>query len=181
MWWFLGAAALQAFSQIRAGQAQAQEIEFERREILGNAARARADARLSERIGEAESVELALEAEQRAGTLRVQQGASGGRTDVGTNFLIRIQLAAKEEFELFKAGLISRRRTERFIDEALSLTTQAGVLKARAKNVKTSGLLGAATTILGGIGTVSLLRGFGGGGTSSAITTPEGKATVLRF
>lgn len=179
MWWLLGAAALQAFSQIRAGQAQAQEIEFERREVLGNAARARADARLSERIGEAESVELALEAEQRAGTLRVQQGASGGRTDVGTNFLIRIQAAAQSEFELFKANLVSRRRTERFIDEALSLTRQAGVLKTRARNVKKAGLLGAATTILGGIGQAKTLRMFDR--TSQAITTPEGKATVLRF
>ena len=158
MWWLLGSMALQAFSQIRAGQAQAEEIGFQRQEILGNAARARADARLSERIGEAESVELALEAEQRAGTLRVQQGASGGRTDVGTNFLIRIQVAAKSEFELFKANLISRRRTERFIDDALSLTTQAGVLKSRAKNVEKAGLLGAATTILGGIGQAKTLR-----------------------
>jgi len=158
MWWLLGAMALQAFSQVRAGQAQAEEIGFQRQEILGNAARARADARLSERIGEAESVELALEAEQRAGTLRVRQGASGGRTDVGTNFLIRIQEAARSEFELFKTGLISRRRTERFIDEALSLTTQAGVLKSRAENVETAGLLGAATTILGGIGQAKTLR-----------------------
>lgn len=158
MWWLLGAMALQAFSQVRAGQAQAEEIGFQRQQVLGNAARARADARLSERIGEAESVELALEAEQEAGTLRVQQGASGGRTDVGTNFLIRIQAAAKSEFESFKASLISRRRTERFIDEALSLTTQAGVLKSRARNVEKAGLLGAATTILGGIGQAKTLR-----------------------
>ncbi len=152
MWFLLASTFMQAFSKIRAGQARAQELELERAELLGNAARARADARLSERIGEAEGVELALAAERKAGSLRVAQGASGGRTDVGTNFLIRIQSAAESEFEIFKANLASRRRTGRFLDEALGLTRQAGMLRLRAKSVKAASKLGAATTILGGFG-----------------------------
>jgi hypothetical protein len=158
MWWLIGSMALQAFSQIRAGEAQAEENEFQRQEVLGNAARARADAKLSAQIGEAEGVELAIEAAKREGALRVRQGASGTRTDVGTNFLLRMQLAAENEYGIWKANLASRRRTGRFLDEAMGLERQAGVLRIRGKNIKSASKLGAATTILGGLATAKTNR-----------------------
>lgn len=151
MWFLL---AVSAFGRIMAGAAKAREIEMQRQEMLGNAARAKADAELSARIGEAEGVELALEAEQRAGTLQVQQAASGGRTDVGTNFLIRIQGAAESEWEIFKANLISRRRTTMFIEEAAAFRRQAKILKLRGKAVRQAAILGSGTSMLGGATTM---------------------------
>jgi len=151
MWLFLGMMALQAFSSIKQGQAQAQQAKFAEREALANAAQAKADAAESERIGQLEAMETLAEQERIKGAARVSRAGGGGRTDTGTNWLLSIQDANLAEFEVWKTGYQARRRTDNYTTESLGYIRQAGQYKIAAKNAKTMGFLGAATGVLGGL------------------------------
>ncbi len=144
--------AVSAYSSYRQGQAQAQQARFQESEALANAAAAAADAKESERIATAEATEVALEAEKRKGAARVRRAAGGGRTDVGTNFALSLQDDAQAEWEIFKAGLTGRRRTERFTAESLGFIRQAKQYGIAATTASELGILGAGTSALGQLG-----------------------------
>ena len=151
MWVMLAMMAVQAFSSIKQGQAQAQQAKFAEREALANAAQAKADAAESERIGQLEALETLAEQERIKGAARVSRAGSGGRTDTGTNWLLTIQDANLAEFEVWKTGYQARRRTDNYTSESLGYIRQAGQYKIAAKNAKTMGYLGAASSVLGGL------------------------------
>jgi hypothetical protein len=160
MWFVLIASmVMQVAAQRQQAKAQAQEAEFQRQEALANAARAKADAELSERIAEAESVEAAMEAERLAGRRKVLQAAGGGRTDVGTNLLIRIQDADMAEWEQTKAALGARHRTGALRAESMGFTRQAFQYGVRKSNIRTASRYRQAGTIIGGLGQAYTLGG----------------------
>ena len=151
MWFILIASmVIQLAAQRQQAKAAAEEAEFQRQEALANAAQAEADAKLSAQTAEAESVEARMEGERIAGSRRVAQGASGGRTDVGTNFLIRIQDAARVEWEVWKTGLSGAQRTNVLASESSAFKREADQIGRRISNIRTSSQLSQANTILGG-------------------------------
>ena len=174
MWFQLAVLFIGAFAQHRASKAQAAEAEFQRRESLANAAQAAADEKLSQQIGEAEGVEALLAGEQESARARVSAAARGGRGDVGTNFILSLQNDAITEWEVFKANLGTRRRTERFGAESQSFIRQAFQLETKKANIKQAGRLGVATTILGGLGDMSSKGMF-----DRTTTTNAGGATAI--
>jgi hypothetical protein len=161
MWFMLAMMAVQAFAQHKAAKAQEAEAEFQRKEALANAEQAAADEKLSEQIAEAEGVEAVLAGEQAEARARVGMAARGGRLDVGTNFLLSLQNAAMTEWEVFKTNLGGRRRTERFGAESLAFLREASQLEVRKANIRQAGKLAVATTVLGGLGQASMMRGSG--------------------
>ena len=167
--------AVQAYSQKRAAEAQAAEAEFERKEALANSEQAAADERLSAQIAEAEGVETALAGEQAEAKAKVGMAARGGRLDVGTNFLLSLQNAAITEWEVFKANLSGRRRTDALGAESQAYLRQAFQLETRKANIKQAGRLKVATTVLGGLGQAYLMRGSSSSSfTGSAASTGSG-------
>lgn len=179
MWFVIGMIALQAFSQVRAGQAQAAQLKAKQRMTLYNAKIAEADAAAARRKTDFEQTRAALEAEQIAGRLRVRQGASGARTDVGSPLLIRAQQWAESELDNFLIGLEGRTRVSRFESEAALERVQADVYGQSARNARRAGYLGAGTTILGGLGSMYAGGVFSSGATASApasLTTARGPA-----
>ena len=178
MWFMVAALALQGFSRYRAGQAQAEQLRQQKQMSLYRAKIAEADAVAAQRKTDFEQTRSALEAEQVVGKMRVAQGASGARTDVGTPLLVRSEQWAELELDSFLIGLEGRTRVSRFKSEAGMERVQASVYGRAAKNAKLAGTLGAVTGILGGLGTMSAMGMFD---RSPVTMTPEGKATILRY
>ncbi len=178
MWFImLASMALQVVAQKKAADAASQEAEFQRQEALANQRQAEADARLSAQVAEAEGVEARLEGEALEASRLVAQGASGGRVDVGTNFLIRIQDAARTDWEVFKANLGSTQRTNRFAAEANSYLREAGQLSVKKRNIKSASRLGMASTVLGGLGKAYSLSGGGNSPNYSTTSSNAGGST----
>jgi len=176
--WFIMIASmvLQVAAQKKAAQAAAQEAEFQRREALANQKQAAADAKLSAQVAEAEGVEARLEGEALESSRKVAQAASGGRIDVGTNFLISVQDAARTDWEVFKANLGSTQRTNRFAAEANSYLREAGQLSVKKRNIRSAARLQMASTVVGGFGRAYSLSGSGSSPsyTGSAASTGSG-------
>ena len=184
---------LGGFSSYMSGQAKSEELGMNRQKALYDASLADFDAKMAEldaaaamRRTDFEQMQGLREGEAIAGSQLATMGASGGRVDVGTNFLIRMQQDEENELDNFLIGLEGRTEVTRFKTEAGTsrakasmLRTQASYYKKAGKSAKKAGLLGAASSILGGFGQMGAMGMFGGG--SKAITTPEGKATVLRY
>jgi hypothetical protein len=151
MWWLIGSMALQAFSSIQQGRAQAAD---ERQ----NEAIARHNALLAERDATAKEVSLQedsllglFEREQAIGSAKVQQGASGARTDVGAPFKVRAQMGSMLDFMRFRKARAGRAGIEDSRQEAASFRARAKQFGERAKNATKAGFLGAGSNILGGL------------------------------
>ena len=151
---------LQGLSAYRQGQYQASQYEAQRQQELYNARIAEADAAAAQRRTEFEQTRAAMEAEQIMGRMRVGMGASGARTDVGTNFLIRLQQSAESELDNYLIGLEGRTMVGKYKSEAAQRRAQAGMYGTMAKSAKRAGTLGAAATILGGFGTMGAMGMF---------------------
>lgn len=168
---------LSGLSQYKAGQAKAQEYQMERQQALYNAQMADMDARAAQQKVNFEQLRQLMESEQIMGTMRVQQAASGARTDVGTPLLIRAQQWAELELDNFLIGLEGRTQKTRYEQEAAFQRIQARYYSQAAKSAKKAGKLGAASTILGGFATMGAMGAFGGGG--GTVAAPD-SLTIAR-
>ena len=168
---------LSAYSKYRAGQARAQEIRMQRYQELYNARMAELDAIAMGRKTDFEQLRQLREAEEIMGSMRVRQAVSGARTDVGAPLLVRQSQWAELELENFLIGLKGRTQKSKYEMEATMHKIQAGYLRSVEKSAKRAGKLAAATTILGGFGTMGAMGAFSGGGGATApasLTTPRG-------
>ena len=160
---FLASSILKGFSQYQQGQYQAGQYKAKQRLTEYNARITEADAAAAQRKTDFEQTRAAMEAEQIMGSMRVAQGASGARTDVGTPILVRAQQWAELELENFLIGLEGRTQVSKYRSEAAIQRVQASVYGQAAKNAKTAGKLGMATTILGGFAQAGAMGMFDSG------------------
>jgi hypothetical protein len=160
MWFMLASMALQSYSSLRQGQAQAQQYEAQRQESLDNARLAKSEARAAKIRTDFNQLQHLRGSQAVMGRMKVAQGDSGGRTDVGTNFLIRLQQKAESELDNFLIGLEGRSEVAKARSEKEHHLRQAGIYRQGAINALTIGKLGAATAVLGGLGTMSMYGAF---------------------
>lgn len=159
---------LSGYSQYQQGQARANELQMQRYQSLYNARIAEADAAAAARKADFEQMQHLRESEAVMGSMRAVQGASGARTDVGTNFLIRLQQSAESELDNFLIGLEGRTEAGKYKSEAEMHKIQASYFGKAAKSARRAGKLGAVTAILGGFGTMGAMGMFGGGSTNTS-------------
>jgi hypothetical protein len=139
-------------------------------QALANAKIAEADAKAMEQKTDFEQMKQLREGEAVMGSLRVNMGASGGRTDVGTNFLIQMQQADESELDNFLIGLEGRTQVSKYRSEAAQQKIQAKYYAKAGKNARIGGLLGAGSAILGGAGMMSKMDMFSGGKTGAGLS-----------
>lgn len=148
----LAAAAigLQGAGQIAQSQAAAASSNYNAK-IAGNNAKI-ADQNSSYAGAEGETQAAQQEAKNKsiAGAIKVGQGASG--IDVNTGSAANVQ-ASQDEVGMLDALTIrsnAARKAYGYQTEAASDEAQAALDRSQAKNDKTSGIIGAAETVLGG-------------------------------
>ena len=177
MWFMLFASVLQAFAQKKAADYQAQEVDQQADDSMLRSQQARADKRASDIVGEAEGVETMMAGEAQQASERVRMGASGGRLDVGTNFLLGLQNKAWAEWDTFKKNYGSRARSDKFQAEANWHVRDAFRLRAKSQNIRTMGRTQMFGTIMGGLGKSYLLSGGGNSPNYSTTTSNAGGTT----
>lgn len=188
----LGGIGIQALSSYKQGQAQGEQYGAQRQQSLYEATladydarQAEADALVASRRTDFEQMQALREGEAIKGSQLVGMAASGGRIDVGTNFLLRLQQSEETELDNFLIGLEGRTEANRLTAEAEANKRKASMLRSQAgyygragKSARTAGKLGAASAILGGFGTMGAMGMFGGGRTAnlSTVTSNAGVA-----
>ena len=171
MWFLLAATAMQAFSSIQQGQAQAADERQNEAISRHNALLAERDARAKEVALQEDSLLGLFEREQAIGSARVRQGASGARTDVGAPFKERAQLGSMLDFMRFRKARDARAGIEDSKQEAASFRARAKQFGERAKNATKAGFLGAGSDILGGVASGVKQEYWGGGGSGGGSTS----------
>ena len=154
--------AISAASAMMQAKAAADLAAAQEQEALANAQSAESDAVAQEKKTDFEQMQSLREGEAAMGSLRVNMGASGGRTDVGTNFMVRMQQSQESELDNFLVGLEGRTRQSKLEAEADQYRKQAKYYKKAGSNARISGGLGVANAVLGG------LSKYGGTGTTGS-------------
>jgi len=152
---FAASIAVSAMSAMMQAKAAADKAAAQEQEALANAQSAESDAVAQEKKTDFEQMQSLREGEAAMGSLRVNMGASGGRTDVGTNFMVRMQQSQESELDNFLVGLEGRTQQSKFEAEADQYKTQAKYYKKAGSNARISGGLGVANAVLGGYSRMS--------------------------
>ena len=168
---------MQAFSSIKGGEAQAEDLEAKRAIDRHNALLAQIDAKALGVQGQEDDLLRLYEGEMAMGGMRNAQGAMGARTDVGAPFQARAQFGSMMEWQRMRESRKWRKGVEDLKQESASYSLQAKSYGSAARNAKTAGYLGAGSAILGGMQTGAKYGGWfspkasGSGGNFLSSTT----------
>jgi hypothetical protein len=148
-------AGVSAFGSLFGGQAQAGMYEYQAGLAKMNAQIAQQNARYALQTGEAKAMQSGLKAREQMGETLTRQAASGIDVNQGSGLAVRRseqQLATYDQAAIRSTAARQAYgyRAQGFMDEQQALLDQYA-----AKNAKTAGMIGAASSLLGGAGSVS--------------------------
>jgi hypothetical protein len=149
------AGGVSAFGSIMGGQAQAGMYEYQAGLAKMNAQIAQQNARYALQTGEAQAMRSGMKSREQMGETLTRQAASGIDVNQGTGVRVR---QSEQQLALYDQAAIRSTaarqaygyRAQGFMDEQQSILDQYA-----AKNAKTAGYIGAASSILGAAGSVS--------------------------
>jgi hypothetical protein len=144
MWAMFALAAVKGVSSIFAGRAQAEQYAGQAAVSEYNAQLAEADARAADRATDFAQTQQALESASIMGSLAVEQGVSGARTDVGAPFMVRRQVRSQLEADRALIGMQGRARAAGLRSEAAIQRVQKKLFRKASGRAIISGFLGAA-------------------------------------
>lgn len=171
---FIGVMFAQLAAGFLQGRARARELAGQETIAKFNARVADADAVAAQRKTDFDQMLQLRESERALGRLRVAQGASGARTDVGQPLANVVAQEAELELDRFLIGLEGRTQVSKFKTEAGLQRLQAKIFGKGAKTAILTGVLGGAAAAGG-----TLATGVGAGvfATGGPQTTSRGFAT----
>jgi hypothetical protein len=169
---------LQAGSKIYAGRVAEAQAKSQESMAEYNAAVAEQNAKMVEQKTTFDQLRQLKRGRTIMGTLRVRQGASGARMDVGAPLMAADEQAIELELENLLIGYEGAIAAARYRSQAEMFGMEADIAGERGKHAKRAGYIGAGTSLLTGFGAM-----YGAGmlgkttkstGTRSGKTTPSG-------
>lgn len=164
-----------------AGRARARELAGQETMARYRAQVAEMDAVAAARKTDFDQMLQLRESERVMGRLRVAQGTSGARTDVGGPLAVRASQWAELELDRFLVGLEGRTQVSKFKSEAHLEHMQAKIYGQGAKTAILTGILGAGASIGQGyaLGTAAGYWGQPSTTTATPATSPS-SATLAK-
>ena len=144
---------LQAFGQIRAGQAASAEGKSEQNIANYNAQVQEREAKAIEQRTAVEQRKQAEAAERRQSTLEAGLGASGTVTTAGSPLLLQAKQASEDELENLLIGDIGREKATAARTQAKLDVIGGKLARQRGKAKATGRFIGAGSTLLTGFAT----------------------------
>lgn len=159
------------FGSIMQGRQEKAMYNYQAQVAQNNAVIARQNAADAQAAGAAEEQRRRMQTAQQVGGLRAGAGASG--FDVGVGSFVD-EFAATEmagEMDALSIRNDYQRQANNFLRQSGQFTSDADMYKTAGKNAMTSGIIGAAGTVLGGLSTVDSSWFTSTGSTGDTITT----------
>lgn len=151
----VGGSILGAFGSEEAGQAQAAQYKYQQGVALVNAQIAQQNASYATATGEVEAQQSGMATRAQIGATQAQQGASGLDVNRGSTVDVRASEAdiGAENQAVTRSN--AARAAYGFEVQGVQATAQAAVYGMQATQALTAGDIGAASSLLGGAGSVS--------------------------
>ena len=145
----------QASGAMGAAKAQSMTNRFMSEQALFNAEVAKKNADYSRKQGEAEAMSYGLGASARMGQIKVAQAASGFDINTGSPVLIRQSQQLVSNIDMDRIRSNAAKTAYNYNVEAVQYENQAKLYKMASENASAAGKIGAASAIIGGIGSVA--------------------------
>jgi hypothetical protein len=172
----LASAGVGALGAIQQSRAQAAASKYNAGVATNNAAVAKQNAAWASQEGRAAAEAQSMKTRAEIGGIKANQGASG--VDVNSGSALDVRSSAAETGELNTLSIRSNaaRQAYGYQTEEANYQGQAALDRSQASSAKTAGIIGAGTTLLGGIGDASMrysdyLR------STSVVSGPPGSAS----
>tara|TARA_R110000868_G_scaffold84149_3_gene237377 strand:+ start:552 stop:1082 length:531 start_codon:yes stop_codon:yes gene_type:complete len=151
----IAGSALSAFGAVQSGQAQAAAANYQAQVARVNQQIQTQNAAYERQKGDVDSQQQDMKNKAQMGALEAAQGASGFDMNMGSSLDTRESARKLGRLDTLTTRNNAERRAHDFDVAAMNQGAQAGLYSAQAKTSSMSGYLGAATSILGGVGSVS--------------------------
>jgi hypothetical protein len=164
-----GGSILGAFGSIGSGMANKGMYDYQASLAKLNAQILRQDADFAMQTGEQENMKQGFRAGQEMGHIKTAQAASGFDVRTGSNLQVQ---QSKEMLERIDTSMIrsnAAKTAYNYDIQAWGQDNQANLYKAAGNNAMTAGIIGAGSSILGGVSSVGMWGGGGSGGGSGGI------------
>lgn len=168
------------FSSLFGGSAKADAYKYQSSMAWQNAAIARQNEKYAFDVGEQQAVKQGLAGQAQAGAIKAAQGASGVDMNSGSAKEVQTSQHLVSTMDLATIREKAAKTAYDFSVQATSYENQAKGYSKAASNAKTEGILGAVSSFIGTVGSVSSkwMRGqqlgmWGKGGTSSGSYGPD--------
>ena len=152
-------AAVGAFGQLKAGQAQVAEAKSQQRVSEYNALIAQREAQAEQHRGVFAQTRQAQEAARQMSALRAGFGAAGVVPTEGAPVAALAEQAAESELEQLLIGYESQLAQERLMSESELRKMEARAFRRRGKAARTASYFRAGTTLLTGFGKGAQIAG----------------------
>jgi hypothetical protein len=150
-----GGAALSAFGSIGSGIANRQMFDYQAGIARLNQQIDLQNAQFATQTGEQQSLQFGLKAGQQMGQIKVAQASSG--FDVNSGSAKAVQ-SSQRGLNLLDTDIIRSNAAKTaygYTEQATVAGAQANLYTAAGSNAMTAGILGAGSSVLGGVGSVS--------------------------
>ncbi len=160
--------AMGAISAIQKGSAESSAANAQSQIARNNAQIQQENANYAGQVGEIKAESQGLKTRGQLGQVKANQAASGVDVNSGSAADVRSSISQIGMQDAMTIKSNAARQAYGNQLEAQQDTTQSKLYKAQAKNAKTSGVIGAAGSLLSGASSYGKTFGFGGGGGGEA-------------
>lgn len=158
------------------GGAQSAAANYQAQVATNNAILAGEQATMASQAGYEQTAEKSLQGAQQLGQIKAAMGANNVDINTGSNVNVIGSQRAASQLASQTVQANAQKAVFGYQNQQQQYADQANLYKAQAQSDQTAGMIGAATHIIGGLGSVVSGGGFGGGtglfGSSSATAAP---------